>query len=241
LRLEVALPLGAVALYLYDCLLLMFDNEYLFTRSLRAWRASAGSAIVVFGRRVLLLNPLLPHRPVFRVAVSSADFRDEAAADHDLPDSDAFRRAVLPLQVIVQAQLIILFVVLPASLGTFGPDWISVAVVGIFYALTLVALIWAGIRRDCLGLDGKTLALLWSDGMLCAPFAVNLVRKISLHWKLGPSAIRFAKDRFQRPAFAAFAQLLCSRLAAMLDAEPENSPRRAQILGQLQRIGELAQ
>ena len=239
MRLEVALPLGAVGLYVYDSLLLLFDNEYLFSRSLRRWRATGGSAFVVFGRRVTLQNPFLPHRPVFRVVVGDADFVDDDGVDAQLPDTDAFLRALQPFQVISLVQLIVLFLVLPASLGVFGPDWISLSIVVSFYVLTLVSLCLAVARRRCLGLDRKALVSLWSDGILCAPFAVNTCRKMSLHWKFGLSPVQFAKRRFDAPAFREFADLLSSRLAAEVVAEAEDSPVRAKSALRQKWIGAL--
>ena len=241
MRLEVALPLGAVGLYVYDSLLMLYDNEYLFSRSRRRWRATTGSAFVLFGRRVTLQNPFLPHRPVFRVAVGDADFGDEDVVDAAMPDTDAFLRALGPLQFIAQVQLALLFLVLPLSLGVFGPDWISLSVVASFYVLTLLSLCLAGARREVLGLDRKALFSLWSDGILCAPFAVNIVRKISLHWKIGPSPVRFAKARFDRSALDAFAGLLDSRLAAECTAAPEDPALGAQVALRRQRIGALKQ
>jgi hypothetical protein len=239
LRLEVALPLGAVGLYVYDSLLLLFDNEYLFSRSWGHWRATAGSSFVLFGRRVTLQNPFLPHRPVFRIVVGDADFADDGTVDAQRPDTDAFLRALRPFQVITLVQLTVLFLVLPVSLVIFGPDWISLSVVVSFYVLTLVSLCLAVVRRGCLGLDRKALVSLWSDGLLCAPFAVNIVRKMSLHWKIGLSPVRFAQRRFDATAFRAFADLLGSRLAAEGAAEPEDSARKTQIAHRQMWLGAL--
>ena len=239
MRLEVALPLGAVGLYVYDSLLLLFDNEYLFSRSRQHWRATAGSSFVLFGRRVTLQNPFQPHRPVFRVVVGDADFADDDAVDAQLPDTDAFLRALRPFQVIALVQLIVLFLVLPVSLGVLGPDWISLSVVIGYYVLTLVSLVLAGARRRSLGLDRKALVSLWSDGLLCAPFAINLVRKMSLQWKIGMPPVLFAKHRFDPPALRAFADLLGSRLAAEGAGEPEGSARKTQIAHRQKWIGAL--
>ena len=80
---------------------------------------------------------------------------------------------------------------------------------------------------------------LWSDGILCAPFAVNIVRKMSLHWKIGLSPVRFARRRFDAPALHAFADLLSSRLAAEGAGEPEDPAVRTQIALKQKWIGAL--
>ena len=57
---EVLLPLGALGLYLFDSVLLLYSNEVLFLHSRRRWGFVMSSALLLGGRRLCFVNPLTP-------------------------------------------------------------------------------------------------------------------------------------------------------------------------------------
>src|SRR5690348_786009 len=105
---ELWLPVGAIGFYLYDSLQPLWQNELLYVRAGQHWRVIADSPVRRWGRRLVLPNPLLPQRPLFRVAWSLTDQRD--ASSGNLSNLLA---ALRPLGAISQMLLWLLLLLLP--------------------------------------------------------------------------------------------------------------------------------
>ena len=76
---EVWLPLGALALYLFDSTQWLYANELIFLHRGGKWRCAQVPDFLVSGRRVYLPNPLAPATPQFKVRWSESDQRHELA------------------------------------------------------------------------------------------------------------------------------------------------------------------
>jgi hypothetical protein len=193
LSFEVALPLGVLAFYLYDCGMLLHDNELVYVRNglLRggAWSVLAGRDATLFGRRMSVPAPLLPWALLFRAFFSANDTR--AGAPAVWPEA-GFARALRPLQFLCTGMLALLLLVLPAvSLG-LGAGVALLVVFALAYLSSLAAFVIVYARRAALGLDGRALLSLGVDALACPPFAINLVRKISLRRAVPGAPLAFA-------------------------------------------------
>jgi hypothetical protein len=206
---EVWLPLGALALYLFDSTLLLYSNELVFTRRRRAW-SIAQSAFLLAGRRVYVPNPLTPATPLFRVRWSESDPRQEQEGGAGL---DRFFSALRPVQYLVSALLVILLLV-PVELLLFGTGVELLAVIAAFYLVILVTLGYVYVRRHQLLLSGRSFLALCFDSLACAPFAINLVRKLSLRHGLAGNPLDFAARSFAPPEFSSLQQAVVARVAA---------------------------
>lgn len=173
---EVLLPVGAVGFYLYDAVVMLYGNEFTLERHAEVWRSSAGFRMLVAGRRPYLPNPFAPDVLLFRVKWDVATDRHE----HERFDPETMRRVARPLRVIVFAQAILLLVVLPPVSLTLGAGRLLLLVFVAYYALSIgaIGVLWA--RRAALSVSPQKCALLTFESLACAPFAVNLVRKLSL-------------------------------------------------------------
>ena len=80
---EILLPVGALAFYLYDCLLPLYGNELLLVAGVGGWRVRQAGHWVVGGRRLFLLDPLQPQAPTFRVALDAASLLAPRGAVQD--------------------------------------------------------------------------------------------------------------------------------------------------------------
>jgi len=222
---EVLLPLGAVGLYLFDATLWLYWNEALFLRRRRGWAFTEGSSLLLWGRRLCLPNPLAPQVPQFRVRWSDRDHRIETE------DPEALRRfttALRPVQYLVLT-LLLLLLALPVVLLVFGTGIPLLVLFAAFYLVILTALGCIHLRRRDLHVSGKAFLSLSLDSLACAPFAINLVRKLSMRRELAGNPIRFASRAFEPPAFAGLVRTVCDRIVQEQQGEERETPRWSEL------------
>jgi hypothetical protein len=204
---ELWLPIGAAAFYLYDACLMLWQNELLFVRAGKHWQASGGSEFRLGGRRLLLPNPLQPQRPQFLVRWSATDVRG-AVEDAGL---DAYNAALRPIGIVNFLQVLLL-VALPLVAWTLGAGILLLAVFLLFYVCSIVALTLIWRRRAVLQVTGRRFGLLALDALACAPFAINLTRKLAMQRGLAGDPLLFARQHLDPAARTALAELVASRL-----------------------------
>lgn len=230
---EFWLPLGAIAFYLYDSAQLLWHNELVYLHGAGRWRAAGPSTVSWWGRRLYLPNPLLPQRPGFKVLWSLSDTRPAAP-----PVPAEFLRALRPIGFI-GVLLCGLLVLLPLISWTLGTGLVMLLLFAAYYLLVLLALAFVLARRATLRLSGPACASLAFDALACAPFAINLVRRIALRRGLDGDPVAFAATQFAPPERAALRALLERKLdeaQAGAEASPE---QRARIALLLTRLGDL--
>lgn len=172
------LVVGAIALYVLDSVMLLYGNEFVLVRRSGRWRLAKPGALEFSSRRLYVPNPLTPHRPLFRLHWKLAD-GGEGDADRAAPSQDEFLKAVsivglgvVPLMVVLALGPVLV------ALGFASPEyllaWMAVAYLDV---LCLLALVYRS--RAALGLSNREFSSLAMESILCVPFALNLVRKIS--------------------------------------------------------------
>lgn len=243
---EAALALLIVALYLKDCLLLLRPDEAVLVRA-RHWQAGFGlRQWTLAGREPCWANPLLPHRPVFRLqwdmlaappsGLAVAPAAPTAPIDTvDTPGRLGALRRLLPS---VWLSWLLLFVLLPITvLGHWGVA-ATLTVVGLLYVNIGVSLLVVWLSRRRLGLNASTFGLLAFECLVCAPYAANLVRRLSWRYPLpglAPEDFASAAARLLAPAAWAEARSACrARVQDQCDAEPEGTPRARALQKSLQ-------
>ena len=167
---------GIVGLYLYDSALLLFHNEIVLEARRDGYLVSGGTAMEFRHRRLFLPNPLCPQRPLIRMA-----WRVDEPIDK-VPQRLPGPRVRLSLSVIAPWTWLLLglfFVGLPTTLW-FGTEQLLLGWLVLTYLAIALMLgrVWR--YRKALNLTNLAVAALAFDGLLCAPFAINMVRKISL-------------------------------------------------------------
>ncbi|MET0281155.1 MAG: hypothetical protein ABW278_08525 [Steroidobacteraceae bacterium] len=220
---ELWLPIGALAFYLYDATLLLWQNELVYTRTAAGWKVHGGSPLRLGGRRVFLPQLLLPYRPQFLVRWSAADARAGAA-----PVPDTLLRALRPIGVVNFLQLLLLLA-LPVALWTQGAGLAALAVFALFYLLTVVALVLVHVRRPQLALSRRAFWLQALDALFCAPFAINLTRKLAALHGIAGEPLRFAAAHFDAATLERTRELVGARVREE-HADPDAQMLREQQL-----------
>jgi hypothetical protein len=227
---ELWLPLGAIAFHLYDATQALWHNEVLFERAGGRWRLVADSSLRRWGRRLVLPNPFAPRRPLFRVAWSIADTRP--AGDNDLT---SFFAALRPLGVICQLLMLLLLALWPLC-WILGAGLAVLALFALYYLLVIAALVLVYLRRKALALSTRSWWSLAFDVLACAPFAINIVRKLSLRHGIAGNPVDFAAGHFDGETRAALAALVRARLAESRAGAPPDTAEEARIAHWLARL-----
>lgn len=207
---------GILAFYVYDAALLLYADEVVFMRKARRWSAAIGDGAIVGGRYLAFPALLSPGSPVFRAAWN-ADPRGDA------PQATATVLGVLcPLRWQAWLLAFALFAVVPLALALhFPPTWL-LGVLAVIYLPTAVAMLHVARRREMLGLSRRDVAAIAFDVLACPPFALNLVRRVSLRCGLADAAPVFADAVLDAASRAGLQQSLDAR-RALLAGDPEPS------------------
>jgi hypothetical protein len=93
------------------------------------------------------------------------------------------------------------------------------AVFVLYYLLIVLALVLLCRRRRVLQLSVRGCALLALDALACAPFAVNLVRRVTLQRSVATDALPFGHAALQGPERQRLVDLLAQRQRDALAGE----------------------
>ena len=235
LEAEALLMALAIGLYFFDsALLLYFDEGIVLPAGRGRWLVRFGSNNVrLMGKDLFLPNPLTPHRPLYRLSWRVPAL--PAAADGEWAQRRAlFRGLTLPVWGVALA----LFVLLPLGLFSRLGTPVLLAAVVLLYLSILAALSWLAFHRARLPLPAKTLVLLAFECLVCPPFALNLVRTVSLAMPVAED-LAVAARRLQAPADWNATRLeLIQRLEEEIDGEEEDSERAALLARSRRRLME---
>ncbi|MDR2364457.1 MAG: hypothetical protein LBD68_01170 [Zoogloeaceae bacterium] len=195
---EVQLILLIFLLYLYDCFVLAYHNEAVARRLPSGYGVTFPRNNAAFGRRLLmLLPPLTPFYPAYRIVWASCPPPEDAAeaaariAAFRARDAALFSR-LFPGTLLLAAGFLLL---VPLGLH-FLPALHVLAALPFLYLLIFFQL--RQLRRFFAAypappsLRGK-FWLLAVESLVCPPCAINLARKVSLNLPLAVDLIAFAE------------------------------------------------
>lgn len=173
---EILLVVGALAFYAVDAGALLFADEVMLEKAGHRWRAHAGSALLLAGRRPFVPSLLLPCRPLLRVSVQAL-LGQERAGRNNLQHC---LNALVPFQVLSMCLLALFFPLLPLVLYRFGSGVELLCWFAAVYLCVAGVAYHAFRRRRVLELSRRDVAVLAFECACCAPFAINIVRKLTL-------------------------------------------------------------
>lgn len=213
------LMLAIACLYLYDSALLLFhnENEVVLEAGGRGYNVSIGSAMELGGKHLFLPNPCFPHRALARLSWPNGGSPDWRPA--------RWKRSQLALCTIAPWTRVLFglfFVALPLALG-FGTDVLLLGWLALTYLSIVAMLVHVYRHRTALGLPPRAVLALAVDALLCAPFALNMIRKISLRQASAATLHVFASSMLSVDECAILAGVLDDRIRTSLDhLEPDS-------------------
>ena len=186
---EVQIVLAICLFYLYDAALGLQSDEGLLLHG-RRWRAILATQGFEL-RKVWLVWPsvVLPHRAVYRMRWSNTciDLPGQysasqagALAEH----ATSFKPFAIPLYALAM----LLFVALPLALFVLHSEVVLLVLAALIYLCTL-CIAFLALRHGRKGhTDAKTARAIALQIMLCPPFALNTVQKLSLTYAPEPGS-----------------------------------------------------
>lgn len=233
------LILGIVGFYLFDSAMLLYVNELVIVEKNGKWvvyRPESGWKML--GKILYVPNPLTPNYSLF-----CACWLISSAPNEHQEDIEALRQfldELNPLRYMTFSLFVLLLICLPIVLFKFGICLALLLFIGVIYCTISVMLAHIFRQREKLGLSGKTFAKLAFDSLACAPFALNLVRKITLRRSLVGDPICFSHQVLDADAFAQLVQALCDRVNEEIEFEDEASSRYSELNDFRNRIASMA-
>jgi len=222
----------AVGLYLVDSALLLYGNEGIVTtRGSTGWRVAFGSGIQLRGKDLFVPSPFFPHRPVFRLTWAFAG--TGSAADRGWTGQRALLKQLAPL---IWGMAAALFVLLPLGLFTRLGDRMLLAALVLLYASLVAALAWLAFKRARMNMTPRRLAHLVFEALLCPPFALNLVRKISSELPVGEDLVGAARRLLRAQDWEAVRGAFVARVDEELEMAEDDAARVAQLQRYRQKL-----
>lgn len=219
---ELSLLLIGLALYLTDSVCLLYSNEGVLIAARDTWRISLGSDhLLLAGKNLFLLPPLNPSAPVFRLLWPGAQGVDSRALAMSLRNRASALRFLLP-QVFVQ--FVAMFIVVPFCLLRFPGIPLLVAL-AFLYVNALCALAFVAIRRKSLELPWKSFTSIAIECLICIPFSINLLRKLSLRIDVPGDMVTIARELLPATDYQHMAEVLSKRVEEAIEYEEEGTER----------------
>jgi hypothetical protein len=222
---------GVAGMYVYDAVLLLYHNEVVFfERRDGTWSFSAGADFELGGRHVYIPALLAPQRAVLRLRWSSL----HAPSTRPLPRGLRAWRVGVAASAAPVMLLAVIFAALPLVL--LGPVVVLLGWMIVLYAAIVFA-VWRVWRlRNVTGLGGKEFAGIASDALLCAPYALDLVRKQGLRAADRFDLVSTAHRLLDAAERARLVDTLRAKLQRQMDIEETGSERHAQLTTYLHQI-----
>lgn len=209
---------GIVLFYLYDSALLLYADEVLFSKPLQRWGAAFGEGATWRGRFLAFPVLMCPGAPLLRATWGGDRTPSErVAVEHML-------RTLRPLRWLAWPVALGLFGLVPLALIRHWPPTWVLGLLLLIYLPTVLAVMVLWLRREQLGLSGKAVAAIAFDVLACPPFALNLVRRVTLRSELAMPASAFAETVLDAQSLARLQQQWQIR-CALLDDTNSGGPR----------------
>lgn len=185
-----AIILGALAFYVYDCVLMLGRDEVVFARPFRSWSFTFGAGDFTFRHRTLyLLNPLAPFATIVRSHWRTLPPIPNTSCEAEQP----YR--TMSLRVLCSMQAALIFLILPVFLMAGGIR-VLLPLAGEIYLVSLLTVVELWLIRKDLPLPTKVLWQIALDGLLCPPMGINTSRKLQMAISAkgdGTEAVGFAR------------------------------------------------
>lgn len=224
--------------YLNDAALLLKPEEGLLRKSRRGWLAQLASRGFELRQNWLLWPSIFAiHQPVYRLRWNATHITlpgDAMPAAALATHASSFRAFILPLYLLGA----LLFLALPVALLVLHSELAQLITLALIYLCTacISVLAWRHGKHD----PGKhypdraTTRSIAVQILLCPPFALNVVRKLSLAYGAQPDLLQTTHALMDTPQWSAFAQQVKSAMQREMH-ELADLPEYAQHLGQMQQ------
>ena len=182
---DILIVIGIVGFYIYDSAHLYFYNEFNITKGIRPiFNFQHISKMLNFFNKYLVIpNLFLSHQLIFKCAWKIKNISSPTHLDSE-GNIKIISKTLQPLQFLNILLFWLTIGILPILI-IFKFGYIALTItLSLIYLLNLVSIIFVIIKRKVLQLSWSKVMQLLLDILLCPPFALNLLRKISLNYNI---------------------------------------------------------
>ena len=193
---EYLLWLGIALFYIYDSVELVYFNNIYIVKGLKSWsHIIPNPFFTIFNKIVFIPNPLTPHCLYFKFSFPS---NEDRISPMESKDVNAFNKAIYNIQTLTLYQLILLIVVFPIMLinYNYGPLLLGIMVLIYMNIIIILALIY--INKKQFKISQKQFITYLFESILCPPFSLNILRKISKNYEIKNSPISFSTKKMNK-------------------------------------------
>ncbi len=236
---ELGLMLLVIGLYVYESSSLVFCNQALMGSGWQTgWDIRFGNASLSFMGKEICIAPLLrPFSPQFigTWRFEAEDKSQNVAQTQWNPDLQKYK-ALTPFVIWMIAAA---FVVLPLGLfSSLGELWILLAC-AMLYLGVIGLLIYLWLKRQTFKLTTKEFAGIAIEYLICTPFALNVIRRLSM-LEVVSEDIECIARRMQTPEQWAHTRIqMLRRLDDQIAYETEDSARSARLTNHRKSLTEV--
>lgn len=215
--------LGLVGFYLYDSAQLYFYNEFsLYKGVSNTFQSATVSAnLNIFSKYLVIPNSFLSYRLMFKCAWKIQDIQSSALV-REIEEITCITKILKPLQYINMLLFILTLVLLPLVIALkLGYLLLAIILVAIYF-LNLISITMVIFKRKPLKLSRTKILHLFLDSLLCPPFALNLLRKISLNYQIHSEGTLLAQALLSTEHYQNLIATLLKDLDMLkIDADPK--------------------
>lgn len=236
---EVLLMLGVLGFYLYDSGMLLYVNELMFLKEKCHWSFTyPGTNWWLLGKILYIPNPLAPDIAMFRVYWSESN---QLKQDKEEEELEQYLSALFPFQYMVVSLLILFFAVLPFVLFWYGSGPQLLWLFGAIYIIIVAMLVQVYRKRNDLQVSNREFLYLSFESLTCAPFSINILRKLTLHYSQIGDPVEFARKVFDEDTFQRLIDVMSKKIEDQIELVDVGNPRYTALQSYKKRIEERKQ
>ena len=195
IAMEYWLVLGLFSLYLYDLTRFVGFNDILFTQGFKkVFSVQLGSQQTACAKKYLYFaRPLQPHQLIFQLKWQLQPRQISADTLLQLTEFDHRLKILKTLQPWILINGLLTLVLFPICLLFLHNIFVLAVLVILIYSLNLSLFLAVFRKRKVLQLNSKQSLNFILDALFCPPFALNLLKKLSLQLSPSLDALSFAQ------------------------------------------------
>ena len=226
------LILGILCFYLYDSIKLQESSKIYVTQLFRGWGIVKPIDLFSISKKVPSLpNPLTPFFSVILL--------DWSTSIESTNSSEFVAPKYLPLQIFSFLIFIELLVFLPIAISLFGMGGYVLFLIVLTYMTIISSLITLYAYRIKYRISPKIYFSIVLDCLACPPFAINLLRRVTLINSPKQDLFTFAKENFNQTEFQNMLKILISKLNYQIDFADLDSQYYSELVNCRQHYQEL--
>lgn len=219
---EILVVIGIVGFYIYDSAYLYFYNEFNLTKGLfKHFNAQPSSKKLNFLHRYLVLpNLFLPHHLTFKCTWNVKKLELLMHVD-DIHFINTISKILKPLQFVNILLFMLTLFCLPVIFWFQGGYTLLAIAIILIYLINIMTFITISIQRKALKLSWSKLFQFLLDVLLCPPFSLNILRKISLNYKVQTDGLLIAKSMLPPEDYQTFLDNILKEIHVLKMASSE--------------------